>query len=60
MNIRTFLPWITIAAALITVYLNYLQTREINKLKKLAMGEHDCNCNQNGVVTEQYHAHPIG
>ncbi len=64
MNIRNILPWITVAAALITVYLNYVQTREIIKLKKMAQG--DCGCAKNGseplsngLVTEQYHASPI-
>lgn len=61
MNIRNILPWITVAAALITVYLNWVQTREMLKLKKLAEGGCDCNNNaaSNGLVTEHYHANPI-
>lgn len=39
MNIRNILPWVSIVAALITVYLNWVQTKEILKLKKLATGE---------------------
>ena len=71
MNIRNILPWVSIVAALITVYLNWVQTKEILKLKKLATGEAlpeplpvgssggGCGCGGGSHVTDPYKAQPI-